>query len=384
MKFTSLFTLIISTSIVFFSCKDDDQSGMDPIDMIDNVDNYEFFRENETSVSFSGQSERANMLASIKNYLKTGDNGEIVEATTLKQAFENNGDNGGGLFDFTSTKQLKDKTFQPDVDDDYFGDLFEQAAIASKVGTPASQGQPGLIERESKGTNVLVNNKGHEFTQFIEKGLMGSVFLNQIYNTYLADARTGDDVDNETIVEGKNYTALEHHWDEAFGYFTAPGDFGSDWPEAREDEATFWANYSNTVDPLLGSNDKIMNAFRQGRAAIVAKDNAAKNANRNILYKELELVAAGTAIHYINQSITAINQGNTGDLFHVLSEAYMFTRALTFSPQRTITLSQIHNIHNVDFGIGGDFWMVSAEGLNNAKNTIAAAYPSLEAVKDEL
>jgi len=385
MIYRTYFLLVIVSATAFFSCKDDDQSGdADSMEMVDNIDKYEFFRDNEGTVSFTGQIERANMLSAIKTYLLSGDAGQIIEATTLKQAYNNTDNDGGGLFDFSSTKQLRDKTFQPDLDDDYFGDLFEQAAIASKAGNSASEGQPGLIERESKGTSILVNNKGHEFTQFIEKGLMGSVFLNQVYNTYLTDARTGDDVDNESIVEGKNYTLLEHHWDEAFGYFTAPGDFGSDWPELREDEVTYWSKYANVVDPFIGSNDKIMNAFRQGRAAIVAKDNATKNINKNILYKELELVAAGTAIHYINQSISALNKGNTGDLLHVLSEAAMFTRALTFSPQRKITPSDLHNIQNVDFGIEGNFWMVSAEGLNNAKNKIIAAYPSLEVVKDEL
>ena len=26
--------------------------------------------------------------------------------------------------------------------------------------------------------------------------------------------------DNELIVDGKYYTEMEHHWDEAYGYFT--------------------------------------------------------------------------------------------------------------------------------------------------------------------
>ncbi len=379
--------LIITTLLatcVFYSCNDDDII----IDVVpvapDSPADYEFFRDGESTVSFSGQTDRANQLDEIKDYLKEGDAGEIMEASFLKEAYRNENGDGAGFFTFSSTKQLEDKTWGPDTDVDYYGDLFEQAAIASKSETPASAGQAGLITRENSGNTILVNNTGHELTQFIEKGLMGSVFLHQIYNTYLTDVRIGDDVDNVTVVEDKNYTALEHHWDEAFGYFTAPGDFGSAWPEAREDEARFWSNYSNIVDPSTGISDRIMNAFRDGREAIVANDMETKNANKDILYTELEILAAATTIHYINQSIDQLNAGNTGELFHVLSEAYMFARALTYSPRRVIPLSELNNILNVDFGIGGNFWNVSGEGLSNAKRKLVENYPTLAAVQDEL
>ncbi len=383
MKLALKTTFILLVLLFSFSCKDDEQD-MDKEPLVDDVATYTFARNGETSVSFSGQTERANMLCAMKDYLLTGDAGEVIEATTLRGALENRDDNGGGLFDFTSTKQLENKLFGPDIDEDYFGDLFEQAAIASKSGNNAENGQPGLIVRESKGTTILVNNYGQEFTQFIEKGLMGSVFLNQIYNVYLTDERTGDLVDNETIEEGKNYTELEHHWDEAFGYFTAPGDFGSNWEEAREEELKFWSNYSNIVDPSTGISDKIMNAFRNGREAIVANDLNTKNNSRDILYTEIEILTAATIIHYINQSLVHLNAGNTGDFLHTLSEAYMFARSLTFNPKKIIIPSDLHNIQNVDFGNGGNFWTASAEGLNNAKQKLVTTYPILESVKDEL
>jgi hypothetical protein len=49
-----------------------------------------------------------------------------------------------------------------------------------------------------------VDANGREFTQLIEKGIMGSVFYNQIYNTYFSEARTGDDVENTVLRDGKN------------------------------------------------------------------------------------------------------------------------------------------------------------------------------------
>jgi len=382
MRKLSYLAILFLALAAFMSCKDDDNTP-EPI-LEDDSSSYIFNRDNASTVDFSGQTDRCKQLAEIKDYLLTGDAGGIIEAITLREAFRNEGENGGGLFSFGSTKQLEDKLFGPDLDTDYYGDLFEQAAIASKSESPASNGQAGLIARETAGTNILVNDNGQEFTQFIEKGLMGSVFLHQIYNTYLTDERTGDDVNNITTEEGENYTALEHHWDEAFGYFTAPGDFRSNWLEERENEVKFWSNYSNIVDPVLGISDRIMNAYRDGREAIVVNDLTTKNESRDILYTELELLAAASTIHYINLSQGHLNAGNTGELLHTLSEAYMFARALTYSPRRIISLSELHNIQNVDFGLGGNFWTVNGEGLTEAKRKLVENYPSFEAVQDEL
>jgi len=375
---------LILIFIMLLSCSCEDDNGGTVIPDPNNPATYSFARDGESSVSFSGQTERANMLAAIKEYLLTGDAGEIIEASTLRQALMNTDDNGGGLFDFTSTKQLENKIFGPDLDEDYFGDIFEQAAISSKLQKEANVGEPGLIVRENKGTTILVNNKGQEFTQFIEKGLMGSVFLNQIYNVYLSDERTGDLVDNTTLVDGQNYTDLEHHWDEAFGYFTAPGDFGSNWNEARNEELRFWSNYANIIDPFTRINDRIMDAYRNGREAIVANDLDTKNQSRDILIRELEVLSVATAIHYINQSITNLNAGNTGELFHTLSEAYMFVRALNLIPNKKLPPSIWFNILNVDFGLEGNFWTVSADGLNTAKQNLVMSYPVLAPVQDEL
>ena len=332
------------------------------------------------------------MVAEIKsNLLAAGDRGEVISEQALLDAYENVGDNGGGLFSFTSDRQLKNKTFQPDLDDQLFENLFAQAATASVAGsqgTTASNGTAGLITREDKGSTILVDGNGREFTQFIEKGLMGAVFYHQIFNVYLTDARTGDDVENVELREGKNYTDMEHHWDEAFGYWSPPVDFTSPWPEERGDEVRFWTNYSNVVDNVLngklGTNKLIMDAFIAGRAAIVNQDFTTKNEQRSILYDKLELVAAATSIHYINLSLKFLNEGKTGETFHVLSEAWAFTNALRYNPNRKLDLAVIEEIMETDFGADGNFWNVTAEGLNAAKNKIVAAYAELDEVKDVL
>jgi hypothetical protein len=230
----------------------------------------------------------------------------------------------------------------------------------------------------------LVDERGREFTQLVEKGLMGAVFYNQIFNVYLTDDRIGPDVENSETEEGANYTAKEHHFDEAYGYFNAPADFESDWPESRNDELRFWSDYSNGSDEQLGFNDKVMGAFILGRTAIVNGNQDELNNQVDVLYEELELISAATAVHYINSTISQLNSGNTGEAFHALSEAWAFVNALKYSPNRKITNDQIDQILNTDFGENGNFWNVESSGLNNAKSTLVETYPDLESVQDQL
>ncbi len=354
---------------------------------------YNFTRNGQTTVSYSGQTDRLNMVAEMKSrVLAEGDKGNLISEQVLLDAFENTGENGGGLFSFTSDRQLKNKTFQPDLDDKLFENLFSEAAqasLAANQGTIASDGTAGLLTREDKGSTILVDENGREFTQLIEKGLMGAVFYNQIFNVYLSEARIGDDVENTELAEGKNYTSMEHHWDEAFGYWNPPLDFTSPWPNERRNELRFWSNYSNVVDNVdgngnLGTNKVIMDAFLAGRTAIVNNDPQTKNQQRDILYEQLDMVAAATTVHYINSTLKNLNAGKTGEAFHTLSEAWAFAYALKYNPNRKLELSQIEEMKETDFGADGNFWNVTTEGLNKAKATLVAAYPKLAPVQDVL
>ncbi|GIV59856.1 MAG: hypothetical protein KatS3mg043_0945 [Rhodothermaceae bacterium] len=359
--------------------------------LIETPETYTFTRNGASTVSFPGQTDRLNMLQEMKAYLTQGDRGELLSEQALLDMFENTGGNGGGHFSFTSDRQLKDKTFPPDLDARLFENLFARAAAASErgqAGITASNGTAGLLVRENSGNTILVDENGREFTQLIEKGLMGAVFYNQIYNVYLTDSRVGNGVENVELVEGENYTPMEHHWDEAFGYWNAPPDFTSPWPEARRGELRFWSHYSNVVDNvaggLLGTNKILMDAYKEGRAAIVNNDPVTRDAQRDVLYAYHELVAAATAVHYINLTLGYLDEGKTGEAFHTLSEAWAFVNALKYSPRRKISLEQIETIKEEKFGAGGNFWNVTSAGLNEAKATLVEIYPELAPVQDDL
>ena len=382
-----IFTFLVL--ILTISACDDDEIQPNNIPA---PDIYAFERAGESTVDFSGQTERLNQVAELKSkLLAEADKGNAVTAEALLNAYENTDGNGGGLYSFASTKQLKDKTFAPDRDARLFEKLFDDLAAASEEansGVFASNGQAGLITREGSGKTILVDARGREFTQLIEKGLMGAVFYHQIFNVYLTEDRIGDAVENEAVLEGKSYTEMEHHWDEAFGYWHPPLDFTSSWPESRMEETRFWSRYSNVVDNihngLLGTNKIIMVAFINGRTAIVNKDYETRDAQKEILYENLDLVAAATCVHYINSTLKHINQGHTGESFHTLSEAWAFVNALRYNPMRRLSLTEIESIMESDFGENGNFWNVTVNGLNSAKNKIISAYPALIQVADVL
>lgn len=372
--------LLVSSCDISSSDSDDDSTIQAP-------DNYEFMRDGESTVAYPGQNDRLDMVEEMKAYIATAHDGEVISEQALNDMFENTDGNGGGNFSFESEKQLKNKTFGPDLDNTLFEDIFADAAAASENGSNgvrATPGTAGLLEREESGNDILVDERGREFTQLVEKGLMGAVFYHQIFNVYLTDSKIGPNVENSETEEGANYTTKEHHFDEAFGYFNAPADFESDWPDSRSDELRFWSDYSNGSDPQLGFNDTIMEAFIKGRTAIVNDNQDALEEQVSVLYESLELVAAATAVHYINSTLSHLNNSNTGEAFHALSEAWAFVNALKYSPNRKITNNQIDQIINTDFGENGNFWNVTPSGLNNAKSTLVETYPDLEPVQDQL
>lgn len=385
---TNILGLIIAliATVGLMSCGDDEANGPS----LDVPTTYTFERNGSSTVSYSGQTDRLNMLAEIKTLLLTGDAGNAVDATVLTNMYANEGSPFTTADLNASTKQLENKTFAADVQffKDLMNDLGTQSAAIAQSKAVATEGNPGLLDRDGNGKTILVNEKGWEYTQIIEKGLMGAVFYNQIFNVYLTDARIGTDVDNETIVEGTNYTAKEHHWDEAFGYFGVPVDFPAGDPVLEASEDRFWANYTNdlnTPEKLPNVNSTLMNAYLTGRAAIVADDFDMINEQRDILYDWHEIVTAATAIHYINSTISDLNNNNDiANAFHHLSEAYAFLKAVQYSPFKRLTQSEINTILNSNFGTDANFWNVTISGLNEAKNTISSKYPELTPIKDIL
>ncbi len=332
--------------------------------------------DGNSTVSFSGQTDRLNQLSEMTTMMKTANTpGVAVDGQDLIDMFANEGENGNGNFSFSSSKQLKNKCGNNFDDADVTQSNFESwmnelgAASATTIDGEfnASNGVAGVLKTENSGP-YLVSETGLEYTQMIEKGLMGAVFYHQIVSYYLTDEKIGDGVDNETPVDpaaGKYYTAMEHHWDEAFGYFTSSVDF----PTNGTDR--FWAKYCNSVaDPVFGSNDIIMDAYLEGRAAIANDDMATKLEMRDIIIEELERVCAATAIHYLNGSVA--NFADDAKRNHELSEAIAFTYSLRFNER--MTASERVQIQSILDSIGENLYEVTIEDLTSARDELSSMF----------
>jgi hypothetical protein len=369
-------SLIGLTAMGLTSCSDDDENTTpdSTTTATQTPANYEFTRDGNSTVNYDGQTSRLNQLEELTQELKKADAGAQISSATLLDMFANQNNPFSQAYD----KELKSKTFQLDVN--YFEDLMTSAANLSGTTDSAFEGKSGLMTRES-GVTILVDSNGREFTQLIEKGLMGATFYNQIVNTYLTDDKIGSQVDNSTPVDtaaGKYYTDMEHHFDEAFGYMGFPIDFRSNYTGSGT--IRFWGKYSNTADENIQMNDRLMNAFKLGRKAVVDKNYTLLDEQVTILYTELEVMIAATAIHYVNQSITL---SNTGDRHHALSECYAFVRALRYSNASNRRVSQMEIDNMLENKIGANFYATTESDLNYIKDELARVF-DLESVKDQL
>lgn len=377
--FKSIALIGLASIISFSSCSDDDDdttpsNNNNGGNQVTAPATYEFTRLGQSTVSYSGQTSRLDQLGELTAELKKADAGSSISSATLLNMFANT----NNPFSQVYPKDIKSKTFSADTT--FFINLMTEMANNSGNSTTASSGTAGLLTR-GNGNTILVDANGREYTQLIEKGLMGATFYHQVANTYLTDDRIGSAVNNTDMVDtanGKYYTDMEHHFDEAFGYMGFPIDFSSSY--SGSGTVRFWGKYSNTADDNIQSNDALMNAYKLGRAAIVAKDYTVLNAQADIIYDEFDRVIAATAIHYINDVLT---DSNTGDRHHHLSEAYAFIRALRYANIFKRKLSDTEVTELYDTKIGSNFYNTTAADLNFIKDKLSTTY-GLDAVKDQL
>lgn len=327
---------------------------------------------NFENVSYTGQTERLAMLQEMKSYMKTGNEGETLDAARLKAMFANE---DAANFDGTYAKQIKSKTQENQRD--VFEAMMDKIAEASQSDQPAAVGQAGVAVSNNGEKSYLLAENGIEYAQLIEKGLMGATFYYQATSVYMGDGKMN--VDNEMVTPGEG-TEMEHHWDEAFGYLGVPREF-----PVVTDGTVFWGKYTNGRNALLNTNERLANALIKGRAAISNDDLNTRDEAIEEAREAWELVAAATAIHYLNSTVK-----NFDDLSlkaHALSEAIAFTYSLKFNEGKSADNAQIDEwlttmAGDTDF-LQMNIHDITVADLNAAKQSMAKAF-DLEAEMEEL
>ena len=349
-KFPRITTLGLVTLLMVFSCK------KEPNPVYDVPTTYNF-----ANVNFSGQTTRLDMLGEMVTLMKTGNTqGTSVAAQALKNMYGNvNAPFSDQALNAATTKQLKNKTFS--LDATLIESYMDSLALASQSQVAGSNGTAGVVT--SGTSSYLFDRNGREYTQLIEKGLMGACFYYQITSVYFGEDEIGSAVDNTTVVAGEG-TDMEHHWDEAFGYFGVPLDFPTNKTGIR-----YIGKYCDSRDGVLGLNKFIMDAYLKGRAAISNKDMDTKDEQIEVLREKLELVFAGTAIHYLNGAMADFSDDALRN--HQLSEAWAFIGGLKYNPSRKITETQIATIRSL---IGDNFYNSSLVDLTSARDQISTIF----------
>ncbi len=388
----------LALSFLIFGCSDDDNDDVFE-DPIENPATYVFERNGQSTVSFSGQTTRILMAEEIIDRMMD----ETATAAELKAMYAH----VEGAANFSdpalnaSDKNVRSKTA---ASFDYFsGNATDQALIRADFeswidaqvtevfpnwNTAASEGVAGQIADGS--STRYVDGRGLEMDQLFNKSLIGALMVDQILNNYVSanfiDAGTQrEDNDNDVLEEGQNYTAMEHDWDEAYGYaFGTAQDLADPRPTIGLDDS-FLNKYIGRVegDPdFAGITDEIYQAFKLGRAAIVAGDYQVRDQQAALLRELISEIIGIRAVYYLQQAKIALDQPTPdfGGAFHDLSEGYGFIYSLQFTrkpntdePYFTKAEADALLVDLLDDGPNG-LWNVAPGTLDALSETIAARF----------
>jgi hypothetical protein len=270
---TLLLALLLSMTV---ACGPDDDSNnaTSPDTPIQAPDTYSFesrFKDDASSVSYSGQTARHALIAGLNDYIGTslqddaisntsfGDKDDFLAALTFYYEFDSDSNSdlahrltpSEGLtitpttyVGISSGKDLKGKFAGNDSVTDHkdWNTQFQGwegqtsaegllLALMDQLAGQAyalSQGNAPLDPVDGAMLSVYVTPEGVDLKQMIQKLLLMGIGFSQAADDYL-----DDDLDDKgllagnTQVEDNAYSGLEHAWDEGFGYFGAARNYAS-------------------------------------------------------------------------------------------------------------------------------------------------------------
>ena len=336
-------SMLIATN---FSCSSDDDQEVIPVpNQVTAPDTYVFERQGESTVSYGGQTARLDMAASLFGKL----NDENVDGASLLQMFEDGtgftADDGASQDQIdainalnSSGKKLGNKTAaygDASVQPKIAGFLTEYAEnVSTSFNVDAGVGVSGS-HTGAGGRTVRINEKGMELNQVFAKSLIGALVMDQVAYGYLSEVKIGDDVDNDASALGAGeYTTMEHHFDEGLGYVYGQE---SDITTASTPQGNgilfnkYLKKVNESEEPGLAT--EIYDAFKLGRAAIVANNSIVRDEQAEIVKTKMSRVILHKAAHYLRGAAEAKAAADVdyADYFHGLSEGYGFILSLQFT-----------------------------------------------------
>jgi hypothetical protein len=384
--------LCILAAVIMISCDDDNASNLRPAMDYATLDNqvaYSTQFKNEEGVSTVDVSEgnaRYKMFQGLNYHMGSNVSANTaIDANALKNMFTNTGSpyydvstatvsitgadlNNSGLQLSAATASSKSSTEAEAVRAKFNTD-FDNIALASQsITTVASAGQAGKLG------SYLVDAKGIEIAQIIQKSLIGALQMDYIGNVLLTEGLLAN---NSTLVTGKSYTELEHNWDEAYGIFTLSPAYlyNIETSTATTDAAR--ATFEFGAGSYVWEYNKtgyanIYPAFLKGRAAIVNNDRAELEAQAAIIKTEIEKAVASAALGYLEKwkSGTQTDAARA----HAIGEGLGFIYSLRFATTHSVDAAWSDGVINGLIGSTNGFWDIDATKINTASDAIKAEF----------
>ncbi|GAB3320977.1 DUF4856 domain-containing protein [Larkinella ripae] len=336
------------------------RSAIDYTKLSDTTSYANYFKDNDgnKTVDLAPGSTQLLMFRAINTYNGTAvGTGATLDSTVLKNMFANTNNAFSDAALNTSGVNLRSifASSLPAADAEKERKTLEAGfpaiATASKsVSATAGEGKAGKL-----GT-YLVDAKGIEWGQIIQKSMIGGLQLDYISNVLLSDAKLA--LDNSKVVSGKKYTELEHSWDQIFGLLTANPVYGGKATATSSGESflgSYLWEYNKEDFP------KIHMALLKGRAAIVNNDATTLKAQAAILRPAMEKAVAGAALGYLGKWKT--NATNDAARAHAIGEGLGFIYSLRYAKLNGGTAAFSDGLlANLVYTAPNGFW-----GLTNTK-----------------
>ena len=405
-----LFYFLPFLLLLSISCEDSNTE--DPIVTLDTPTEYVFesrFIDNESSVSYPGQVVRNLLINDIKSLVSNNVGGG--NSATITSMMANSDANlaiaaASGL----STVQTKYHDISTSELNDLLGAVVDY--VDPGYGANAQNMIAGWIA-ESAGYSIRPG--GLDLGQMVQKVMWGAISYWQGTSKYMSKIPD----DNNTEQSGDDfYTAMEHHWDESYGYFGAARDYNTGYSDDndRKTDPYYDSNGDGNIDfkseynmgwsvtaakrdLVTASTDydftgTIMNAYLEGRALIYNQVPLEEIlVQRDIILENWEKVVAAVSIHYINDtmsdlaelitagdsSLTYMNVGNSY-LAH-WAEMRAYAHGLIYNDFKLISDPDIAAVFGYMgnapvFNDGADFSGMQTlhDNLALAKDILQAAY----------
>ena len=342
-----LIPCLFSIAFATLSCRDEPEVVELPRQLND-YHVYRFERDGLSTVRNTGQNVRNVLVQDLKlfieNLAKPGAQPATYEA--LYRYFDNGGKtieepiltpvhlplNPPTLKAISGVRDLETRVNFTQWGDEITADIQEWCqTIADNSQEPAKLGTYRVyIDEET----------GFDLGEMFQKGVKGGVMLGHGLHGYFRNVHKKEN--DQVVIWGTDtliYTEMEHHLDEAFGYYGAARnfyDFTLEELADRENGRNYRDNYDvdgfidfrseynfsfaldaaqRDVTSATGTEyaSTIYEAFYQARRSIVQKQYDSLIYQKTIILEHWEKVNAATAIHYLNALRSALDLLEVGD-----------------------------------------------------------------------